>query len=119
MSLIAFIWILYTLIVIGTKSTRNKNAQSVSKFYTMIAGYTIIVWIAYPIIWAVSSRRVISVDGEIIAFAVLDILSKIVFGAWLLLAHRRLPEGQSEVNGFWAGGFNPEGQIRIGDGDDA
>jgi len=118
-SLIGFLWILYTLIVTGTATVKSKNTQSVTRFYSLITGYTIVVWIVYPVIWAISARRKISVDGEIIAYAVLDILSKIVFGAWILLIHRRLPEGHTEVNGFWASGFNSEGRIRIGDADDA
>jgi len=119
MSILAFIWVIYTLLVTGRNSARSKNVQSVSRFYTLLTGYTIIVWIAYPIIWAIAGKRILSVDGEIIAYAVIDILAKIGFGAWLLTSHQRLPEGSSEVNGFWASGFNREGRIRIDDTEDA
>jgi len=118
-AIISFLWIVYTLLITGTTSARAKTSASVNRFYTTIAGYSVVVWIAYPIIWAISSRRILSVDGEIIAYAVLDILSKVVFGAWLLLTHRRLPEIQREVGGFWAHGFATEGTIRIGNGEEA
>lgn len=32
-----------------------------------------------------------SVDSEIIAYAILDILAKPVFGTWLLYTHDRMP----------------------------
>ena len=39
-------------------------------------------------IWGVADgSRIASVDAEIIAYAVLDILAKPVFGFWLLFTH--------------------------------
>lgn len=60
-----------------------------------------------------------SVDKEIIAYAVLDILAKQVFGAWLLLAHTKMSESNIEVGGWWANGLNSEGGIRIEDDEGA
>jgi bacteriorhodopsin len=112
-SILSFLWVVYSLLITGNKAARAKKSSAVSKFYTSLAVYTPVVWIAYPIIWAIGVRRIISVDGEIIAYAIIDILAKGVWGAWLLLTNRRVPETQSEVEGFWAYGFNSEGQIRI------
>ena len=58
-------------------------------------------------------------DGEIITYAVLDILVKIVFGFWLLLATRKIPESITEINGYWSQGLSTEGRIRIGEEDGA
>jgi bacteriorhodopsin len=116
MACVSFLWIVYTLLITGTRAARTKTAASVTKFYSMIAGYTVIVWIAYPIIWAIGNRRILSVDGEIIAYAVLDLLAKVGFGAWLLWTHKKLPEAQNDIGGFWAHGFAREGTIRIGNG---
>jgi hypothetical protein len=33
----------------------------------------------------------LSVDAEIVAYAILDVLAKPVFGTWLLFTHDRLP----------------------------
>lgn len=54
-------------------------------------------------------------DAEIIAYAVLDILAKPVFGFWLLMAYRQMPETNVDVGGYWSQGLGTEGAIRIGD----
>jgi len=115
---IAYIWILYVLLTTGRQSAHAKGS-TVSKFYTSITVYTLVLWTAYPIIWALAdgSRR-ISVDAEIVAFAVLDVLAKGVFGAWLLFTHARVGETHADVGGFWANGLNSEGRIRVGDDDE-
>jgi bacteriorhodopsin len=71
-------------------------------------------------VWGLAdgSRR-IGVDGEIIAYAVLDVLAKGVFGAWLLITHANLPESDVELNGFWSNGLNSEGAVRLGEDDGA
>jgi len=115
---IAFIWVLYTLFVTGLSTARAKGTK-LSRFYTLIAAYTAILWIAYPIIWAIASgTRRLSVDGEIIAYAILDVLAKGVFGAWLLFTHRYLSEAHVSIGGFWAHGLASEGSIRVGEEDE-
>jgi bacteriorhodopsin len=70
-------------------------------------------------VWGVADgSRNLSVDSEILAYAVLDILAKPVFGAWLLVTHANLPEAHLDVGGFWSEGLNADGQIRVGDDDD-
>ena len=56
-----------------------------------------------------------NVDEEIIAYAVLDILAKPIFGAWLLFTHISIPETNVDIGGFWAHGLDQEGAIRVGD----
>jgi bacteriorhodopsin len=115
---IAYIWIMYSLLITGRRSATARSA-SVSKFYTSIAAYTLLLWTAYPVIWAVADgTRHLSVDAEIIAYGVLDVLAKGVFGAWLLFTHKRQPESHADVGGFWAHGLNSEGHIRIGEDDE-
>ena len=67
-------------------------------------------------VWGIAdgSHRA-SVDAEIIAYAVLDILAKGVFGFWLLIAYRQMPETNVEIGGYWSQGVRSEGSIRIGD----
>lgn len=60
-----------------------------------------------------------SVDAEIIAYAVLDILAKAVFGAWLLLTHAKVPETNVDLGGFWAYGASGEGAVRLDDDEGA
>lgn len=58
------------------------------------------------------------VNEEIIAYAVLDILAKPIFGAWLLFTHQSMAETHVELGGFWANGVSGEGAIRVGDDDE-
>lgn len=59
-----------------------------------------------------------NVDQEIIAYAVLDILAKPVFGAWLLFTHQSIPETNVEIGGWWSEGAGSTGAIRVGDDDE-
>lgn len=71
-------------------------------------------------VWAFADgSRKLGVDGEIIAYAVLDVLAKGVFGAWLLIAHANLRESEVELGGFWSNGLNREGAVRLGEDDGA
>jgi len=118
-AVIAFLVIIWHLVVNGRASTANKSSN-VTKLYASISLYTIVIWTVYPIIWGIADgARIMSVDHEIIAYAVLDILAKPVFGAWLLLAHTRMSESNVEVGGWWTNGLNSEGQIRIEDDEGA
>lgn len=56
-----------------------------------------------------------SVDSEIIAYAVLDVLARAGFGVWLLTSVQRVPESNVELDGYWSNGLSAEGRIRIGD----
>ena len=59
-----------------------------------------------------------TVDAEIITYVVLDILSKVVFGFWLLTGHRKVPETHVQVGGYWAHGLTSDGRIRLATEDD-
>jgi bacteriorhodopsin len=60
-----------------------------------------------------------SLDAEVICYAILDILAKPVFGFWLLIAHAKIPASNIALNGVWTGGVgSSEGRIRVGDDDE-
>jgi hypothetical protein len=60
-----------------------------------ISLFTVALWTAYPVVWALAEgSNMISADAEVLAYAVLDILAKSVFGFWLLGLHARIPEAQ-------------------------
>jgi len=110
---LSFLVVVYHLVIHGRNSAIRKSSN-VGNFYTSIATFTIVLWTLYPIIWGVADgARKLTVDREIIAYAILDILAKPVFGTWLLFTHARLPEAQLEVGGFWSYGFSNEGQLRL------
>jgi bacteriorhodopsin len=66
-------------------------------------------------IWGIAGgSHDINVDQEIIAYAVLDILAKPIFSAWLLF----LPDTNIGLGGFCSEGFRRQRAIRVGDDDE-
>jgi len=116
---IAYLTIVWHLVYHG-RNTATRRSSGVGKFYTAIAGFTIVLWTLYPIVWGIADgSRKLSVNREIIAYAVLDILAKPVFGTWLLITHSRVPETQVDVGGWWITGFSNEGALRLDDDEGA
>ncbi|KAF2427533.1 family A G protein-coupled receptor-like protein [Tothia fuscella] len=115
---IAFLVIIWHLVVNGRITAQAKGSK-VGKFFAAISLYTILIWTAYPIIWGVADgSRILSVNQEIMAYAILDVLAKPVFGFWLLFTHAKLPETGVELGGFWTHGLGSEGRLRVGDDDE-
>ncbi|KAF2837089.1 family A G protein-coupled receptor-like protein [Patellaria atrata CBS 101060] len=116
MALIAYLVVIWHLVVNGRASARAKGDKA-SKFFLSIMGFTLILWTIYPIVWGVAEGgRHASVNTEVIIYAVVDILAKTVFGAWLLLTHAKLPEIGIETGGFWTNGIGAgEGRVRLDD----
>jgi bacteriorhodopsin len=109
---IAYLVIVYQLVIPGRRAVQAKDTKT-ARLFAAIGGFTLILWTLYPIVWGIGDgARKWSVDTEIIAYAVLDILAKPVFGFWLLFAHAR---NASPIDGFWSRGLNTEGAIRIDD----
>ncbi|KAJ8071055.1 hypothetical protein OCU04_001401 [Sclerotinia nivalis] len=116
MGCVAFLAIIYQLVIPGRRAVSSRDAKT-SKLFTAIAAYTLIVWTLYPIVWGIGDgSRTWSVDAEIIAYAVLDVLAKPVFGLWLLFAH---DSAATSVDGWWSHGLSSEGSIRIDDDEGA
>lgn len=116
---IAYLVVIWHLAVNG-RAQAQARGNKVGSFFVAIAGFTLIIWTAYPIVWGIADgSRNVSVDGEIIAYAVLDILAKPVFGTWLLVTHARMPETNIDLGGFWSYGLGGEGSVRLGDDDGA
>ncbi|KIW72494.1 hypothetical protein, variant [Phialophora macrospora] len=114
---IAYLVVVYQLAIGGRETVARKDSKT-KAFYASIAGYTLILWTMYPIIWGLSEGgHVINVDSEIIAYAVLDVLAKPVFGFWLLFTHDSMASTSPSLEGFWAHGFGEQGTLRVGDED--
>ena len=88
---LAYLVIIYQLAVNGRRVVTSKDTKSAA-FFGSIAGFTLIIWTIYPIVWGISDgSRKVSVDAEVLSYAVLDVLAKPVFGLWLLVTHAYLP----------------------------
>lgn len=115
---LAYLNIVYQLGYKGRNAVAAKDNKT-RAFFGSISLFTMILWTLYPIIWGVADgSRVMNVDGEIIAYAVLDILAKPVCGFWLLLTHDSMARTSPSIGGFWAHGLSSEGTLRVGDGRD-
>jgi len=115
---IAYLVVIWHLVIHGRAGAMAKGGK-VGNFFAAIGGFTLIIWTVYPIIWGIADgSRNMDVDEEIIAYAVLDVLAKPIFGAWLLFTHMSMPETNVEVGGFWSQGLSGEGAIRVGDDDE-
>lgn len=114
MACVAYLVIIYQLAVSGRRSVMAKGNDT-SKLFASIGGFTLILWTLYPIVWGIGDgSRKMSVDAEIICYAVLDVLAKPVFGFWLLLTHIK---NVTPIEGFWSHGLGGEGSVRLEDDD--
>jgi len=117
MACIAYLVIVYQLAINGRGIVQNKDKKTAT-FFSAIAGFTLVLWTVYPIIWGIADgARIADVDAEIIGYAVLDVLAKPVFGFWLLFTHDAM-SGTASIGGFWAEGLASDGAIRVGEDDD-
>jgi bacteriorhodopsin len=116
---LAYIFVIWHVGLHGSRLAAAKG-DSVKKLFLALATFTLVLWTIYPIVWGIADgARKASVDSEIVAYAVLDILAKPVFGFWLLIAHRRIAATNVEVGGWWSNGLSGEGRIRLNDDDGA
>jgi len=113
LALVSFLVIAYQLVIPGRRAVKAKGDTATGKLYAAIGGYTVILWLLYLVVWAVAEgTRKWSVDAEVIAYAVLDILAKPVFAFWLIFAHsKKVPA----LGGFWSHGLTTEGAVRLDD----
>lgn len=110
---IAYLFVIWHVGVIGARTVQARGAK-VGKLFGSLSLFTLILWTAYPIVWGIADgARKVSVDTEIVIYAILDVLAKVVFGIWLLVAHRQNPETNIEIGGYWAHGLSADGRIRL------
>lgn len=112
MACVAYLVIVYQLAIPGRRAVKARDSGT-TKLFASLGIFTLVLWTLYPIVWGLADgARQWSVDTEIIAYAVLDILAKPVFGFWLLFTHGKNIES---LDGFWSHGLGREGTIRIED----
>lgn len=112
---VSYIFVIWHIALHGSRTVTAKGSK-VQKLFTSLAIFTVVLWTAYPIVWSVAGgARKVSVNTEILIYAVLDALAKPVFGLWLLFSHRSTPETNVDLDGYWSHGLSAEGRIRVGD----
>lgn len=114
---LAYLVVVWILAVGGRKTVAAKNAKT-AKFFAAIGGFTFVLWTLYPVVWGLGDgSRLLSVDSEILAYAVLDVLAKPVFGFWLLITHAN--SDTVSIGGWWSHGLASEGALRLDDDEGA
>ncbi|KAK4902944.1 hypothetical protein LTR28_001228, partial [Elasticomyces elasticus] len=103
---LAYLVVIWMLALHGRAMAMQKGGK-VSNFFVAIGGFTLILWTVYPIVWGIADgSRNMSVDAEIISYAILDVMAKPIFGAWLLITHMNMAETNIEIGGFWSQGLS-------------
>jgi bacteriorhodopsin len=114
---IAYFVIVYQVAIGGRVAVKSKDSKT-AKFFAALGLFTFVLWTLYPIVWGLGDgARILSVDSEIIAYAVLDVLAKPVFGFWLLITHAK--SSATSIEGFWSHGLTSEGALRLDDDEGA
>ncbi|KAH7026157.1 uncharacterized protein B0I36DRAFT_248519 [Microdochium trichocladiopsis] len=110
---VAYIAIVYNVAFNGRRAVQGKDSKT-KAFYGGISLFTLLLWTAYPIVWGIADgSRKIGVDGEILAYAVLDVLAKPVFGFWLLLTHDAMARTSPNAPSWFTQGLASDGAIRV------
>lgn len=90
----ALLYILYQLVWEARRHAFVKG-KDIGRVYFMGGVLTAILWILYPIAWGLSEGgNVIHPDSEGVFYGVLDILSKVAFGAIMIWGHRNIDPGR-------------------------
>nr|AHH02117.1 protein 101 [synthetic construct] len=76
------------------KAAADSKGGDIATLYGKIAWVTILAWICYPVIWLFSEGFAsFSVSFEVCAYALVDIIAKVVMSFMVMSAHDLLGEG--------------------------
>jgi len=83
----AICWLLHIIFSLGkswAEAAKAKGGES-SSVYSKLAGIIVITWFLYPIVWVFAEGfGNFSVTFEVLIFAILDVISKAIFGLILM-----------------------------------
>lgn len=82
----AFVVLVASLVTSG-RSYAFVRHPKVGSLYTQVSVALAVVWTLYPVVWGFAEGRgILSADNEVLAFGILDIIAKPVWGLWIVLA---------------------------------
>ncbi|KIJ57165.1 hypothetical protein M422DRAFT_149760, partial [Sphaerobolus stellatus SS14] len=86
----------------GRQCAKLQN-HATRDLYTNLYVLTVFVWIMYPVVFALGDNAaLISPNAEAIAYTVLDVMAKAVFGMWLLFMHKHDSDESAAILPAWA-----------------
>ena len=102
-STIAFLFILYVLVRL-LRETRSRGG-AVRGLFRNLATLTIVLWLCYPVVWLLGTEGtgILTIQVEVILYAILDVLAKVGFGFLLLSNRAALSEPNSASASVVAG----------------
>merc|ERR1712118_346267 len=84
--------IMFAPIIMTLNNLKATAPADTSALYNKIANLTIVTWIFYPVVWlAAEGSNSLAPDKEALAYTVLDVLAKSVFGFIIISAARSPP----------------------------
>ena len=91
---VAMFWVFWNIIS-GMSSAEKLGGAKARRTYGILSGYLIILWLLYPVVWALSEgSNTISVTSEMVLYGILDILAKPVYAIVILIVHRNTSMSQ-------------------------
>jgi bacteriorhodopsin len=86
-----FLPVIYSLARTFRETVITRKDPEMIELYGKIAWLTIIMWSFYPVVWLFSEGFAsFSVSFEVVAYTILDIISKVVFSFMIVSAHDSL-----------------------------
>mmetsp|Transcript_14221 Transcript_14221/g.22118 ORF Transcript_14221/g.22118 Transcript_14221/m.22118 type:complete len:263 (+) Transcript_14221:30-818(+) len=86
-----FMPVIYSLARTFRETVITRKDPEMIELYGKIAWLTIILWAFYPVVWLFSEGFAsFSVSFEVVAYAIMDIISKVVFTFMIVSAHDSL-----------------------------
>ena len=88
---VAMLYVFWTLLFPARVNAKALGAQA-HRVYTSSALVLAVLWLLYPVAWGLADGgNVITTDGEMVFYGVLDLLAKPVFLIFHLFSMRKVP----------------------------
>lgn len=109
---ISYFVVVFQLVIPGQRAVAARDPET-AKLFVSMSRFTLILWALYLIVLGIGDGSgTISVEAVIICYAILDILTKPVFGFWLLFTDTK---NWPNLEGWWVYGLATEGAVRLDD----
>ncbi|CAD6590220.1 MAG: ion channel activity [Tremellales sp. Tagirdzhanova-0007] len=84
----AFFLGIWFILLTGGRQAAALRPKKTRGLFNLLGGMTLLLWTAYPIVFGLTEgANILSVDVEIVAYAVLDVAAKVGFTFLLLIIH--------------------------------
>merc|ERR1719352_2081873 len=97
-------------ILMKLNALKSTAPADTSALYNKIANITIVTWIFYPVVWLMAEgNNSLAPDKEALAYTVLDVIAKSVFGFVIISARKEAPAAAAAAAAPAASAPAPQG----------